>query len=286
MQRINTYNVAGHCFRIAGDRLCEAMEGIAGFRPFEVSEDAPDFTIMEGSRIPEMNTLQYSFGYEDVEGSFGRYADGTMLTLRPADGAPLHLWHCDGSCKVLLHGNYSLYLLRFALWVGFGIMALPMQTVAVHGSCIVYRDKAVLMLGESGTGKSTHTRLWRENIEGAFLLNDDSPMVRVDDGGIWVCGSPWSGKTPCYRPEKYRLQACVRLSQAKENLIRRLPLVKAYAALHPSCPPQFAYDRSLYRHIGDVIGTLVQTVPVYHLECLPDPEAAKLACSTIFNDIS
>lgn len=285
MQIIKTYNVAGHCFRVTGDRLCKATEGIAGFRPFEVVDDEPGFTITEDSWVPAMNSLQYSFGYEDVEGAFGRFADGTMLILRPADGAPLHLWHYDGSGKVLSHGNYSLYLLRFALWVGFGIMALPKQTVAVHSSCIVCKDKAVLILGESGTGKSTHTRLWRENIEGAFLLNDDSPMIRVHDGGIWVCGSPWSGKTPCYRPEKYRLKACVRLSQAKENHMRRLSTLQAYAALHPSCPPQFAYDRSMYGHVGDVIGTLVQSVPVYHLECLPDPEAAKLACSTIFNDI-
>ena len=50
--------------------------------------------------------------------------------------------------------------------------------VAIHSSVLTYREAAILCLGESGTGKSTHTRLWRENIEGAGLLNDDSPFVR------------------------------------------------------------------------------------------------------------
>ena len=61
-------------------------------------------------------------------------------------------------------------------------MTCRKDTLAIHSSCIVYRDKAVLFLGESGTGKSTHTRLWRENIPEAVLLNDDSPMIRVEDG--------------------------------------------------------------------------------------------------------
>ena len=58
-------------------------------------------------------------------------------------------------------GNWSVRLYRFAMWVGLGLMVAPYGTVAIHSSCIVYKDKAVLFLGESGTGKSTHTRLWR-----------------------------------------------------------------------------------------------------------------------------
>ena len=50
------------------------------------------------------------------------------------------------------------------------------------------RGKRFFFLGESGTGKSTHTRLWRENIAGSKLLNDDSPIVRYEEGGVWVYG--------------------------------------------------------------------------------------------------
>ena len=140
----------------------------------------------------------------------------------------------------------------------------------------------MFFLGESGTGKSTHTRLWRENIEGAVLLNDDSPILRIIDGKPWVYGSPWSGKTPCYKNESYPLAACVRLSQATFNKIERLNIAQGYGALHPSCPPCFAYDDALYDSISGTLSNLLSNVPVYHLSCLPDAAAARLSCETIF----
>ena len=139
-----------------------------------------------------------------------------------------------------------------------------------------------MFLGESGTGKSTHTRLWRENIEGAFLLNDDSPFLRVEDGKIWAYGSPWSGKTTCYKQERYELKACVRLSQASSNKISKLSILHAYGAIHPSCPPEFAYDETLYDHISGFINQLLSSVPFYHLACLPDRDASLLSFKTIF----
>ena len=161
-------------------------------------------------------------------------------------------------------------------------MTIPYQTLAIHSSCIVYRNQAVLFLGESGTGKSTHTRLWREHIDGAVLLNDDSPMVRVEEGKVWVYGSPWSGKTPCYKAERYELKGCVRLSQAPYNRMRKLSVLEAYGAIHPSCAPEFAYDDALYDEVSRTIGEILSVVPVYHLECLPDEDAARLSCGMIF----
>ena len=139
-------------------------------------------------------------------------------------------------------------------------------------------------MGESGTGKSTHTRLWREHIEGTFLLNDDSPFLRVEEGKVWAYGSPWSGKTPCYKQERYELVGCVRLSQAPYNEIKKLSVLQAYGAIHPSCPPEFAYDASLYDPISNFIGQLLATVPLYHLACLPDKSASELSFSTIFRE--
>ncbi|MBO6066250.1 MAG: transposase, partial [Lachnospiraceae bacterium] len=70
----------------------------------------------------------------------------------------------------------------------------------MHASVTMHAGKGYLFLGKSGTGKSTHSQLWINNIEGCELLNDDNPVLRVeDDGSVRVYGSPWSGKTPCYR---------------------------------------------------------------------------------------
>ncbi|MBQ2299736.1 MAG: hypothetical protein II278_10245 [Bacteroidaceae bacterium] len=281
-----TYTVAQHSFSILGDTLCNAIVPFDGLVPFETPHATPLFTFSEGATIPILHTAQYTFHFEDVTGTFGTTADGYQLTLKPSHEPPLTLWCSRDSATVMLHGNYSLRLLRFALWIGYGLMTLSYDTIAIHSSCIAYQDKAILFLGESGTGKSTHTRLWCQHIVGATLLNDDSPILRIENNQLWVYGSPWSGKTPCYKPERRSVAACVRLSQAPHNQLSKLPTLQAYGALHPSCPPQFAYDNDLYDMVSHTIGQILTATPCYHLACLPNAEAAHLVFGTIFTSPS
>lgn len=280
------YQIAGHLFEVSGERLCAAVACIGGFKPFEVSRGEGEFLFREGAfeEIPSGISVQYTFEYEDVIGSFIRTAEGYRLSLKPMYEDAFEMWCREGEKVMSMYGNWSVRLYRFALWLGFGIMTLSRDTLAVHSSCIVYRGKAVLFLGESGTGKSTHTRLWREHIPGAVLLNDDSPMIRVEDGKVWAYGSAWSGKTPCYKNERYELKACVRLSQAPFNRIDKLSVLQAYGALHPSCAPEFAYDAGLYDEVSRIIEQILTSVPSYHLACLPNQEAALLSCRTIFGE--
>ena len=278
------YQIAGHLFEVSGEKLCEAVVRIEGFRPFEVVEGEPVFRFQEGkiTDVPEMAKVEYTLEYEGVKGTFGRTAEGFRLNLQPEAEGAFDVWCREGETVVYLGGNWSMLLYRFALWVAYGLMTLQRDTLAIHSSCIVYQDKAVLFLGESGTGKSTHTRLWREHIEGAVLLNDDSPMIRVEEGKVWAYGSAWSGKTPCYKQERYELVACVRLSQAPYNRIQKLSVLQAYGAIHPSCAPEFAYDDALYDEVSRIIGQVLSLVPCYHLACLPDREAALLSFQTLF----
>ena len=277
-----TYKVADHIFAIEGNTLCREISRMEGFRPFEVHECQEDFNFKLGDTLPDNYSLQYSFEYEEITGEFGAVENGFYLRQTPEGEEPLLMWTTNGENTVYFNGNLSLRLLRFAIWVGYGLMTAAKGTIAIHSSCIVADGKAVIFLGESGTGKSTHTRLWRENIPGAVLLNDDSPIIRVIDGITWVYGSPWSGKTPCYKAECYPLAACVRLSQAPYNKIHKLHVLKGYAALHPSCPPEFAYDERIYSHISTTLGEMLKSVPTYWLECLPNAEAAELSHKTVF----
>ena len=280
------YQIAGHLFEVSGEKLCEAVAQIEGFRPFEVPEGEPVFRFQEGkvTDVPEMVRVEYTLEYEGVKGTFGRTAEGFRLNLQPEAEGAFDVWCREGETVVYLGGNWSMLLYRFALWVAYGLMTLQRDTLAVHSSCIIYQDKAALFLGESGTGKSTHARLWREHIEGAVLLNDDSPMIRVEEGKVWAYGSAWSGKTPCYKQERYELVACVRLSQAPYNRIQKLSVLQAYGAIHPSCAPEFAYDDALYDEVSRIIGQILSVVPCFHLACLPDREAALLSCQTIFGE--
>ena len=277
------YIIADHCFEVCSEILCSTISRISGFQPFEVTDGTPAFSFQIGEELPSEYNVQYSFTYEDIFGEFGTTENGFFLKQTPANEDPLYLWTNDHNDVVFLAGNLSLRLVRFALWIGYGLKSVACGTIAIHSSCIVADGRAVIFLGESGTGKSTQTRLWRENIPGAFLLNDDSPIVRIIDGSVWVYGSPWSGKTPCYKQERYPLAACVRLSQAPYNAIHKLHVIKGYAALHPSCPPEFAYDERLYSHISSSLSSILKRIPVYHLECLPDAAAAQLSFETVLS---
>ena len=281
---IQDYLIAGHPIRVEGERLVQAIDALTGFTPFKVMADGEPLChfVESTTEAPLFETVLYMNEIDGIVSHFGRYNNGFLFVMLPPEGEALELWLDENKQVVSFKGNYNLRLLRFACWIAYGVATAPFKTVAIHTSTIVCEGKAILFLGESGTGKSTHTRLWRENIQGAVLLNDDSPILRIIDGEPWIYGSPWSGKTPCYKNESYPLAACVRLSQAPFNKIERLNVAQGYGALHPSCPPDFAYSDELYDYISGILSSLLSAVPVYHLACLPDADAAYLSHDTIF----
>lgn len=290
------YIIAQYRLRAEGVDLVEC--GIAGFRPFEEHSDeagrtAADMVVRFGERIDTdafaglrtIDEFEFEEAYADCR--FCRYAQGYLFTMRQcASGEQVAFYKDDDSCEVhtdmVARRGCDVSLLRFGLWMMFGITIAPLGAIAIHSSVIVKHSAAVLCLGESGTGKSTHTRLWRENIEGARLLNDDSPIIRLVDGVPTAFGSPWSGKTPCYHNVSFPIRAFIRLSQAPHNRIVRQGVLDAIGALLPSCPPAFAYDERLQDHICDTLSQMIAGAAVYRLECLPDADAARLSYNTVF----
>lgn len=277
------YLIAGHRIKVEGDRLTQTAEAMPGFAVFKVESDStPLCRFVESvEEAPSFTNVLYTSETDGIVNRFGRYSEGFLFVMTPHTGESLQLWLDKSRKTAYFSGNFHPRLLRFACWIAYGVATAALQTVAIHTSAIVCGGKAVLFLGESGTGKSTHTRLWREHIKDAVLLNDDSPIVRIIDGRPWVYGSPWSGKTPCYKNECYPLAGCVRLSQAPENKIKKLSVIQGYGALHPSCPPDFAYSDELYDCVSSLISSLLSAVPIYHLACLPDADAARLSYNTV-----
>ena len=244
-------------------------------------EPAPDF---------DACTVLDTFDFPDAEAVCRLMVDKSsrILTIQREDRKTLwfRLARKDGAArsnlKELPGDEITGSLIRMGMWFLYGMAVAPRHIFLIHASVICCGEGAALFLGESGTGKSTHTRLWREHIPGAELLNDDSPAVRLTDGLATVYGTPWSGKTPCYRPERRAIRGFVRLSQAPQNVIRPLHGIRAVGALLPSAPPSFAYDAELQDAVCETIAELIARVPVCHLACLPDAEAARLSHRTLF----
>jgi len=134
-------------------------------------------------------------------------------------------------------------------------------------------------LGHSGTGKSTHAQQWLQAFPDAKLLNDDNPVVRIlDDGSARVYGSPWSGKTPCYKSADVPVQALVQLAQAPHNEIRLLRPTQAYPYILSSISG-LKMEPAMMDRLYETIAALLESKPVYFLECLPNPDAAQVCYS-------
>ena len=256
-----------------------ALPGMAAFRGDRRNENV-DIRLDEQLSLPECRWL-HRFGIVDdtAECRFGIATDGVYYFT--FSGGGVLRFDPQRPDTVCLTAMANPNILCFALWTAYSLTGLWHNAVPRHASVVVCRDRAVLCLGESGTGKSTHTSLWIKYIEGSHLLNDDSPVLRVEGDEVVVYGSPWSGKTPCFRQERVPVAALLRLEQRPENKIRRLGVVEAFTALHPSCPPALAHDERCTDRMVDFIGGVIDHVPVYRLGCRPDEEAARLAYNTI-----
>lgn len=294
------YIIAGFRIRLEqADRIFAAPGShlARAFEPFAAETDPTatltmrlisDCTVNEkltgGGQNRELDV--FPFDDADVECHFERTPRGYLFRMVPRKGGRQTLFFKafaspDVQSDLLADGRKTdESMLRFGLWIMFGIAIAP-EAIAIHSSTIEHEDRAVLFLGESGTGKSTHTRLWREHIPGARLLNDDSPIIRMYHGTATVFGSPWSGKTACYRNVSRPIAGIVRLSQAPENKITRLPTLQAIGSLLPSCPPAFAYDSDLQDRICRTLSDILTQAPVWHLACLPDKAAAELSYATV-----
>lgn len=172
------------------------------------------------------------------------------------------------------------YGLNNCMMMAYAFATATMDTLLIHSSVIRCAGKGYLMTAPSGTGKSTHTHLWYTTIPDCDLMNDDNPIIRILDGQAIVYGSPWSGKTPCYRNIQAPIGGIVRIKQCPENSIRRLGTIEAFTMLLPACS-SMKWDARVYNGICDSITKFIQTCRMWELGCLPNSEAAILCHETI-----
>lgn len=171
--------------------------------------------------------------------------------------------------------RYAEQMLSSLLRIVFSQAVLREEGIGIHASAVAHKGKAYLFLGKSGTGKSTHARLWLQHIPGTELINDDNPAIRIKEGTAYAYGTPWSGKTPCYRNVCYPIGGIARLRQAPHNRFRQLDDVEAFMALLPGCAV-IKQDTALYDALCNKLTWLAENITIGMMECLPDGEAAVL----------
>ena len=149
------------------------------------------------------------------------------------------------------------------------------DAVVFHGSAVAIGDKAYLFTAKSGVGKTTHSGLWLREIEGSYIVNGDKPVLRVMDGKIMACGTPWMGKEHLGCNRMVPLEAICLLERGEENTIHEISFSEALPVLIEQT--YRSAGREVMAATLDVLKSIGQSVKLYQLSCNMEPEAAHVS---------
>lgn len=185
-------------------------------------------------------------------------------------------------CQCALNGNYDMrsFGLNNAIMIIFAFAGSKQNALLVHASLVRQNGFGYAFIAKSGTGKSTQVSMWLRHLPGCDLMNDDNPVIRIIEGIPWIYGSPWSGKTPCYRNVKSRLGAITQILRAPINSVERLSPIDALVNFIPACST-IKWDERIYDEIISNISCIIETIPFYMLHCLPNKESAMVCNEAI-----
>lgn len=292
---VKRYEVAQHPFTVTMSSEEPLWGGMDNYAPFlsegeevlfnvEVCDSVLD-VVLEGEkpiftdRNQQVQILQITI--------FRATCGGWLFELTQIDDprcrARIHISADYSLSRVELHGDVAqrAMLLNNAVILSYMCATASRKTLLIHASSVLHRGQAYLFIGRSGTGKSTHSRMWREVDGSVELLNDDHPILRAHDSGeVIAYGSPWSGKTPCYRNLSACVGGIVRIKQSPSTHIARQRGAKAYGSLFTSSGIR-GWDQELMDHKANCIAQIIERVGVWELNCRADKEAAQCAMSNI-----
>ena len=295
MNMTKYFKVAEHIFSLTMPDSCTLWPRLTQYEPFEL--ETPAGKVLFGMELVRdmfdasaPRELVYDAPTEDGQTVIRLYRDGDGWSF---DMSPDKSIECKAhmrtnqdftSARLYLDNRRvsdAMFAINNGLMLLYAFCSAPLGTLEMHASMTGNSGKAFLFLAKSGTGKSTHSSLWLEHIPGSELMKDDNPIVRAwPDGRVIAYGSPWSGKTPCYRNVEAPVGAFVRIRRSPENKITPLGTLEAYALLYSSSSG-FKADKTIADGLHATLDQIVSTTPSYVLDCRPDEEAARVCAAEV-----
>ena len=264
------------------------------YAPFEVSDGEPVFTLTVRAEVPswlEETRPQWSMvtAVDEIPPFYYGYTfegktiyDYLMTRDVRAGYFVMNKDYTEGEYYPCprIGGRTTLFQVNTSLMIQYTFATAGLKTLLLHASVTRYQGRGNLFFGVSGTGKSTHSRLWHEFVPESDLMNDDNPIIRFEEGECLVYGSPWSGKTLCYRNVVAPVNALVRLEQAPKNVIERLHSLQAYASIIAAVST-IRWNHDVMSLLIPTIERVAMTIPCYQLKCRPDEEAVRVCKDAI-----
>lgn len=175
------------------------------------------------------------------------------------------------------------YLETLAVYRKIAEEMLGFDTFLMHGAVVAVGDRAWLFTAASGTGKTTHIRLWLDNIAGSYVVNGDKPLIRTGEQ-VTVYGTPWAGKEGMQKNVGVSLCGVTFLERGLENRIERASFAQMLPMLvQQSYRPN---DKPALEKTLKLIGELGRRVPLYRLSCNMHPDAAFTAFEKLSGNAS
>lgn len=282
------YSVADFLFKVSAPDDIDIENLLPSFLPFRCNGYRSSTPIFNFSALSETVNRDVSgicileesmneFGYVKLYSWGNGYYVEMSYTI---DGAAHRMFiNSDftvADAYICWNDPYVSYICSSMLRVVYSQAILKHNAISVHAAAVYCDDGyAYLFMGKSGTGKSTHASLWVRTFPKCELLNDDNPTIRIMGECAYAYGTPWSGKTPCYKNMYYPIGGIVRLVQAKTNRFIKLEDVDAFVVLFPGCS-LIRQNRGLCDKLYDILAKLSSLVVVGKLECRPEKDAALL----------
>lgn len=285
------YKVAGFRFSVHVPADVDMESLLPSFVPFRCEEEGEELFHLDAchASLPDDGTaLLLEESVNDMGYSRLMKTDaGYQVMLRYTEQGSEHQMHTDrrftqAQATINWSDPYAGAVLCSLLRIAFAQAVVYHRAVSIHASVVHLDGKAYLFMGKSGTGKSTHSALWQETFEGCELLNDDNPTLRLTDKGVMAYGTPWSGKTPCYKNSCFPLAGMVRLRQAQQNRYTEQKDITAFITVLPGCSV-IRKDTQQYDTLCATLLEITEKVKVGTLECLPNKEAAMVCRLAVLN---
>ena len=263
---IHYYRVAGFLFSVCLPMDMDQELLLPSFLPFRTTKPTGDeerlfdFTAVSPNVMPDAKDKELLEKTDNDMGHLNLYATSEGYLIEIINGCYTHLMMADTgftSIKACLHreDRNARHALSSLLRISYAQAILCHAAVSIHAA----------------------------HIPGTGLLNDDNPTVRLVNGKAYAYGTPWSGKTACYKNLSFPIGGMVRLYQASANKFCRQDGTDAFVALYPGCSV-IAEDERLRNSLYDTLARLADTTVIGTMECLPDEMAAWTCYHAVTNN--
>lgn len=148
--------------------------------------------------------------------------------------------------------------------------------IVMHGASIMKDGKGFIFAAPSGTGKTTHIKLWGRRFGNEVkVIDGDKPFVSFENGSAFVWGSPRSGKENLNNPLSAPLSGIAFIERGKENSIAKVSPQEIFNEAFMQF--YFPKNKEMSEKTVEIINGILSNVPLYRLRCNTDVEAAEVA---------